>query len=142
VIPLSPLLLFSTAMSEVKQEVLPGNEAVARGLVEAGCHVVASYLGTPSSEIPPGVVRFKKIPADRIGAIKVTIGGGFEWGQEGRHPDGPPGQDAPRQRGLHFLGSHHPAGDDDAVGVRIKDLPITAEKVLRAFKEKESGKQK
>jgi CO/xanthine dehydrogenase Mo-binding subunit len=30
----------------------------------------------------------------------------------------------------------------DAVGVRIKDLPITAEKVLRALKEKEqSGKQ-
>jgi 4-hydroxybenzoyl-CoA reductase alpha subunit len=30
----------------------------------------------------------------------------------------------------------------DAVGVRIKDLPITAEKVLKALKEKESGKQK
>ena len=28
----------------------------------------------------------------------------------------------------------------DAVGVRIKDLPITAEKVLRALKEKQSGK--
>jgi CO/xanthine dehydrogenase Mo-binding subunit len=30
----------------------------------------------------------------------------------------------------------------DAVGVRITDLPITAEKVLKALKEKESGKQK
>jgi len=29
----------------------------------------------------------------------------------------------------------------DAVGVRIKDLPITAEKVLKALKEKESGKK-
>jgi indolepyruvate ferredoxin oxidoreductase alpha subunit len=47
-------------VSEIKQEVLLGNEAVARGLVEAGCHVVASYPGTPSSEILPGVVRFKK----------------------------------------------------------------------------------
>ena len=47
-------------MSEIKQEVLLGNEAVARGLVEAGCHVVASYPGTPSSEILPGVVRFKR----------------------------------------------------------------------------------
>jgi indolepyruvate ferredoxin oxidoreductase alpha subunit len=47
-------------VSEVRQEVLLGNEAVARGLVEAGCHVVASYPGTPSSEILPGVVRFKK----------------------------------------------------------------------------------
>jgi indolepyruvate ferredoxin oxidoreductase alpha subunit len=49
-----------TTVSEIKQEVLLGNEAVARGLVEAGCHVVASYPGTPSSEIVPGVVRFKK----------------------------------------------------------------------------------
>jgi len=47
-------------MSERQQEVLLGNEAVARGLVEAGCHVVTSYPGTPSSEILPGVVRFKK----------------------------------------------------------------------------------
>ena len=44
----------------MKQEVLLGNEAIARGLVEAGCHVVTSYPGTPSSEILPGVVRFKK----------------------------------------------------------------------------------
>ncbi len=37
-----------------------GNEAIARGIVESGCHVVASYPGTPSSEILPAVVRFKK----------------------------------------------------------------------------------
>jgi indolepyruvate ferredoxin oxidoreductase alpha subunit len=41
-------------------EILLGNVAIARGLVEAGCHVAASYPGTPSSEILPGVVRFKK----------------------------------------------------------------------------------
>jgi indolepyruvate ferredoxin oxidoreductase alpha subunit len=40
--------------------VLLGNVAIARGIVEAGCHVVTSYPGTPSSEIVPGVVEFKK----------------------------------------------------------------------------------
>lgn len=39
--------------------VLLGNAAIARGLVEAGCHVVTSYPGTPSSEIVPAVVAFK-----------------------------------------------------------------------------------
>jgi indolepyruvate ferredoxin oxidoreductase alpha subunit len=43
-----------------KKQVLLGNVAIARGLVEAGCHVVTSYPGTPSSEIVPAVVEFKK----------------------------------------------------------------------------------
>jgi len=37
-----------------------GNVAIARGVVEAGCHVVTSYPGTPSSEIIPAVVEYKK----------------------------------------------------------------------------------
>ncbi len=41
-------------------EVLMGNGAVARGLIEAGCHGVFGYPGTPSSEIMPEIVRFKK----------------------------------------------------------------------------------
>ena len=32
-------------------EILMGNGAVARGLIEAGCHAVTGYPGTPSSEI-------------------------------------------------------------------------------------------
>jgi len=40
--------------------ILLGNGAIARGIVEAGCHVVTSYPGTPSSEIVPGVVEFKR----------------------------------------------------------------------------------
>jgi len=40
--------------------VLLGNVAIARGIVEAGCHMVTSYPGTPSSEIIPAVVEFKK----------------------------------------------------------------------------------
>jgi indolepyruvate ferredoxin oxidoreductase alpha subunit len=41
-----------------RQEILLGNGAIALGLVESGCQVVASYPGTPSSEILPEVVRF------------------------------------------------------------------------------------
>ncbi len=41
-------------------QVLLGNAAIARGLIEAGCHVVTSYPGTPSSEIVPAAVHFKK----------------------------------------------------------------------------------
>ena len=37
-----------------------GNGAIALGLLEAGCQVVTSYPGTPSSEILPEVVRLKK----------------------------------------------------------------------------------
>jgi indolepyruvate ferredoxin oxidoreductase alpha subunit len=47
-------------MSEKETKILLGNEAIARGLVESGCQFVASYPGTPSSEILPAVVRFKK----------------------------------------------------------------------------------
>ncbi|HHN75201.1 MAG TPA: indolepyruvate ferredoxin oxidoreductase subunit alpha [Acidobacteria bacterium] len=37
---------------------LLGNEAIGRGLVEQGCHLVMAYPGTPSSEVLPAVVRF------------------------------------------------------------------------------------
>jgi indolepyruvate ferredoxin oxidoreductase alpha subunit len=37
-----------------------GNFAIARGLVEAGLELAAAYPGTPSSEILPGIVEFKK----------------------------------------------------------------------------------
>jgi len=47
-------------MSNKEERVLLGNEAIARGLVESGCQFFAAYPGTPSSEILPGVVRFKK----------------------------------------------------------------------------------
>ena len=47
-------------MSNKEEKVLLGNEAIARGIVESGCHFFAAYPGTPSSEILPAVVRFKK----------------------------------------------------------------------------------
>ena len=47
-------------MMKMENKVLLGNEAIARGLVESGCQFFAAYPGTPSSEILPAVVRFKK----------------------------------------------------------------------------------
>jgi indolepyruvate ferredoxin oxidoreductase alpha subunit len=41
------------------REVMIGNYAIARGLVEAGLELAAAYPGTPSSEILPGIVEFK-----------------------------------------------------------------------------------
>jgi indolepyruvate ferredoxin oxidoreductase alpha subunit len=39
---------------------LQGNDAIARGLVEAGCAVAASYPGTPASEILSSIDRWRK----------------------------------------------------------------------------------
>jgi indolepyruvate ferredoxin oxidoreductase alpha subunit len=43
-----------------REEILLGNGAIALGLLEAGCQVVTSYPGTPSSEILPEVIRMVK----------------------------------------------------------------------------------
>ena len=44
----------------MQKEIFLGNGAIALGLMEAGCQVVTSYPGTPSSEILPEVVRLVK----------------------------------------------------------------------------------
>lgn len=44
----------------MKEEFFLGNGAIALGLLEAGCQVMTSYPGTPSSEILPELVRLKK----------------------------------------------------------------------------------
>lgn len=41
----------------MQKKVLLGNEAIARGAWEAGCHVAASYPGTPSTEIMECIAR-------------------------------------------------------------------------------------
>jgi len=43
-------------------EVLLGNEAIARGVVEGGAQVAAAYPGTPSSEILENLARVAKEP--------------------------------------------------------------------------------
>ncbi len=55
-----------------------GNEAVARGAYEAGVSVVASYPGTPSTEITENIVKFEEIytewsPNEKV-AAEVAIG--------------------------------------------------------------------
>ena len=42
------------------QCILMGNEAMGRGLVEAGVTLAASYPGTPASEILQAVVAFAR----------------------------------------------------------------------------------
>ncbi|MBU7048442.1 MAG: indolepyruvate ferredoxin oxidoreductase subunit alpha, partial [Theionarchaea archaeon] len=42
------------------KELLMGNEAIARGAVEAGVKVVTAYPGTPSSEIPMTISKIAK----------------------------------------------------------------------------------
>ena len=42
----------------MKKTLMLGNEAVARGLYEAGVTVVSSYPGTPSTEITENVVQY------------------------------------------------------------------------------------
>ena len=58
-------------MAENSKVLLQGNEAMARGLVENGCTVAASYPGTPASEILTAVQQWQK-------AEQVTMH--VEWG--------------------------------------------------------------
>ena len=65
------------------KKLLLGNAAVARGAYEAGVRVVASYPGTPSTEITEEVVKFEEIyaewsPNEKVAAevaIGASIGG-------------------------------------------------------------------
>ncbi len=43
------------------KELLLGNEAIARGLYEAGCKIISSYPGTPSTEITEAAAKYKEI---------------------------------------------------------------------------------
>ena len=38
-------------MEDINQRILMGNEALGRGIVEAGVTLAASYPGTPASEM-------------------------------------------------------------------------------------------
>lgn len=56
---------------------LLGNEAVARGLYEAGCGFVSSYPGTPSTEITEAAARYKEIYAEWAPNEKVAMESAF-----------------------------------------------------------------
>ena len=54
-----------------------GNEAVARGLFEAGCSFVSSYPGTPSTEITECVAVYKEVYAEWAPNEKVAMEAAF-----------------------------------------------------------------
>ena len=54
-----------------------GNEAVARGLYEAGCALVSSYPGTPSTEITECAARFPELYAEWAPNEKVALEAAF-----------------------------------------------------------------
>ena len=60
------------------KQLLLGNEAVARGLYEAGVRVVSSYPGTPSTEITEAAAKFEEMycewaPNEKV-AAEVAAG--------------------------------------------------------------------
>ncbi|MBQ6520719.1 MAG: indolepyruvate ferredoxin oxidoreductase subunit alpha [Anaerolineaceae bacterium] len=55
------------------KKLLLGNEAVARGLFEAGCGFVSSYPGTPSTEITEAAAKYDEIYAEWAPNEKVAM---------------------------------------------------------------------
>ena len=43
------------------KQLMLGNQAVARGLYEAGCSVVSSYPGTPSTEVTEEAAKYEEM---------------------------------------------------------------------------------
>lgn len=59
------------------KELMLGNAAVARGLYEAGCKVVSSYPGTPSTEITEECARYEEIYCEWAPNEKVAVEAAF-----------------------------------------------------------------
>ena len=59
------------------KKLLLGNEAVARGLYEAGCGFVSSYPGTPSTEITEEAAKYDEIYAEWAPNEKVAMEAAF-----------------------------------------------------------------
>ena len=55
------------------KQLLLGNAAVARGLYEAGCQIISSYPGTPSTEITEEAAKFKEIYCEWAPNEKVAV---------------------------------------------------------------------
>ncbi len=54
------------------KKLLLGNEAVARGLYEAGCRVASSYPGTPSTEVTECIAKYEEITSEWAPNEKVA----------------------------------------------------------------------
>ena len=57
----------------MKKQLMLGNEAVARGLYEAGCRLVSSYPGTPSTEITEMAATYKDMYCEWAPNEKVAM---------------------------------------------------------------------
>ncbi len=55
------------------RELMLGNKAVARGLYEAGCAVISSYPGTPSTEITEEAAKYQEIFCEWAPNEKVAL---------------------------------------------------------------------
>ncbi len=74
---------YASEEEPVLKKLMLGNEAVARGLFEAGCNVVSSYPGTPSTEITEYASKYDEVycewaPNEKVAcevAIGASIGG-------------------------------------------------------------------
>ena len=66
------------------KKLMLGNEAVARGLYEAGCSFVSSYPGTPSTEITECAARYDEIYAEWAPNEKVAAEAAFGASLAGR----------------------------------------------------------
>lgn len=67
------------------RKLMLGNEAVARGLYEAGCRLVSSYPGTPSTEITEEAAKYDEIyaewaPNEKV-ALEVALGASIAGGR-------------------------------------------------------------
>ena len=67
------------------KKIMLGNEAVARGLYEAGVRFVSSYPGTPSTEISEFAAKYDEVyaewaPNEKV-ALEAAIGASFGGGR-------------------------------------------------------------
>ena len=67
------------------KKLMLGNEAFARGLYEAGCRLVSSYPGTPSTEITEAAAKYDEVyaewaPNEKV-AMEVALGASIAGGR-------------------------------------------------------------
>jgi len=63
--------------SNFMKQLMLGNAAVARGLYEAGCSVISSYPGTPSTEITEEAAKYEEIYCEWAPNEKVAMEAAF-----------------------------------------------------------------
>ncbi len=78
-------LKFAAREIDFMKKLMIGNEAVARGLYDGGCHLISSYPGTPSTEITEFASAFTDIhtewaPNEKV-AAEVAFGASLAGGR-------------------------------------------------------------